>query len=302
MENMKGEARCGQTLTSTRLCPYSPALLSALLLPSSCSSLLTSLPLTSTRTSPRVHVPPLSRCEMVVDGTVFIRAVQRNLQPAAHGYIHRAKHGGLAGPTAPADHVEVAPLSTAATGDVAPSAASPAAAVSPEATVVTQPTTAVHDPAYKVASTTDWSPPAVCWWALWSAGTVIAIVLLDLLIPSFDDLIGLAAALIASQTSLAWPAALAWGRTHATWGGWRAALGLGRAPPPAGDSGIKVAHVPGPTNVKGRYSSAALLTADVAVLCIAAAFLLSGTAANVEDIARNGTGVRKLFSCVLARR
>lgn len=240
--------------------------------------------------------------EMVVDGTVFIRAMQRHLQPVMHGFVNRVKYGS---PTMPAaavvGGVEMA-SPTSAAGGVAP-VATPSTATAPlEPTAAEPPTVVPEMLPYKVAPTTDWTPSAVCWWALWSAVTVVAIVLLDLLIPSFDDLIGLAAALVASQTSLAWPAALAWGRTHHAWGGWRTALGLGRIRVPADDRVVKGASSQEPPDVKGRFSSLALLTADMAVLVIAAAFLLSGTAANVEDIVKNGTGVRKLFSCVLPAR
>lgn len=245
--------------------------------------------------------------EMVVDGTVFIRAVQRHLQPAIHDCVNRIKYGP---PTVPAASVvggEGTASPTAAAGGAARvatppalnSPSDPAAAVPP--TLVSETLTYEIAPTltYEIAPTTDWTAPAVCWWALWSALTVVAIVLLDLFIPSFDDLIGLAAALIASQTSLAWPAAVAWGRTHNACGGWRAALGLGRTEAPVDDHLVKGPNTRKRPDVKGRYSSLVLLSADVAVLVIAAAFLLSGTAANVEDIVKNGTGVRKLFSCVL---
>lgn len=248
--------------------------------------------------SPLLSVP-LCSSEMVVDGTVFIRAVQRHLQPAIHGCVNRFKYGP---PTIPAASVVsgVGTASpTAAAGGAAP-VATPPTPVSPSDPAAAIPPTLVSETlTYEVAPTTDWTAPAVCWWALWSALTVVAIVLLDLLIPSFDDLIGLAAALIASQTSLAWPAAVAWGRTHNACGGWRAALGLGRTPDPVDDHLVKGPNARERPDVKGRYSSLVLLSADVAVLVIAAAFLLSGTAANVEDIVKNGTGVRKLFSCVL---
>lgn len=242
---------------------------------------------------------PLCSSEIVVDGTVFIRAIQRHLEPVIHGFVNLVKYGS---PTIPAaavvGGVEMASPTTAA-GGVAPVATSTSAIAPSEPTAAVPPTVFPETMTYKVAPTTDWTPPAVCWWAMWSAVTVVAIVLLDLLIPSFDDLIGLAAALIASQTSLAWPAALAWGRTHSAWGGWRAALGLGRTQVLADDHMVKDSNTREPPDVKGRFSSLVLLVADVAVLVIAAAFLLSGTAANVEDIAKNGTGVRKLFSCVL---
>lgn len=235
---------------------------------------------------------------MVVDGTVFIRAIQRHLQPVLHGFVNRVKYGSpTISSTAVVGGVEMA-SPTAAAGGVAPAATSTMAIAPPEPMAAVPPNVVPETLTYEVAPTSDWTPPAVCWWALWSAVTVVAIVLLDLLIPSFDDLIGLAAALIASQTSLAWPAALAWGRTHMAWGGWRSALGLGRSEVPADDY-AKGANTRGRSDVKGRSSSLVLLTADVAVLVIAAAFLLSGTAANVEDIVKNGTGVRKLFSCVL---
>lgn len=232
-----------------------------------------------------------------MDGTVFIRAIQRRLQPVIHGLFNRVKYGP---PTIPAaavvGGVDMA-SPTATSGGVAPVATSTKAIVPPESKSVVPPTVIPPTRTCQVAPTTDWTPPAVCWWALWSAVTVVAIVLLDLLIPSLDDLIGLTAALIASQTSLAWPVALAWGRTYNAWGGWRAALGLGRTQVPADDR-MKETHAQDRPNVKGNLSSLVLLTADVVVLVIAAAFLLSGTAANVEDIVKNGTGVRKLFSCV----
>lgn len=251
----------------------------------------------------RVGSPLLSvslcSSEMVVDGTVFIRAIQRHLQPAIHGCVNRVRYGP---PTVPAASVVGGvgmATPTAAAGGAAP-VATPPTPISPSDPAAAVPPTVVSETlTYEVAPTTDWTAPAVCWWALWSALTVVAIVLLDLLIPSFDDLIGLAAALIASQTSLAWPAAVAWGRTHNACGGWRAALGFGRTQAPVDDHPVKGPNARERADVKGRYSSLVLLSADVAVLVIAAAFLLSGTAANVEDIVKNGTGVRKLFSCVL---
>ncbi|GAB0492612.1 hypothetical protein MMPV_003880 [Pyropia vietnamensis] len=229
--------------------------------------------------------------ELVVDGTVFIRAIQRHLQPAIHSFFIRVKHEP---PTIPAAAVVGGVDMTSSN----PVAASTGAIVPPEPKFVVPPTQVPETRTCQVAPATDWTPPAICWWALWSALTVMVIVLLDLLIPSFDDLIGLAAALIASQTSLAWPVALAWGRTYHPRGGWRAALGLGRAQVPADDRANE-SHTQDRPDIKGNMTSLMLLTADVVVLFVAAAFLLSGTAANVEDIVKNGTGVRKLFSCVL---
>lgn len=234
-----------------------------------------------------------------MDGTVFIRAIQRHLQPVVHGCVNRVKYGPPTVPVASVvDGVDAA-WPTAAAGGAASVATPPTAIAPSDPAAAVSPTVVSETLTYDVAPTTDWTAPAVCWWALWSALTVVAIVLLDLLIPSFDDLIGLAAALIASQTSLAWPAAVAWGRTHNACGGWRAALGLSRSEASVDNDLVKGLNTRERPDVKGRYSSLVLLSADVAVLVIAAAFLLSGTAANVEDIVKNGTGVRKLFSCVL---
>jgi len=59
----------------------------------------------------------------------------------------------------------------------------------------------------KVAAPTDWSVSAVVWWMLWSGVTVVAAGSLAALVPSFEGMMVFAAALVISQTSLAWPGA-----------------------------------------------------------------------------------------------
>lgn len=57
-----------------------------------------------------------------------------------------------------------------------------------------------------IASSSDWSRPAVVWWLVWSAATLLVVAFLSIAVSSFDDIIGLTASLIASQTTVSWPA------------------------------------------------------------------------------------------------
>jgi len=58
----------------------------------------------------------------------------------------------------------------------------------------------------KIDSPDIWTWSAALWWGLWSALTALFVYFVDLVIPWFDDIIGLAAALVATQSNIIWPA------------------------------------------------------------------------------------------------
>mmetsp|Transcript_8135 Transcript_8135/g.12065 ORF Transcript_8135/g.12065 Transcript_8135/m.12065 type:complete len:478 (-) Transcript_8135:86-1519(-) len=61
---------------------------------------------------------------------------------------------------------------------------------------------------HPVARLTDSSWTARGWWFLWSSSTVLLATLLNIVIPSFQVLLGLIASLISSQTTMIWPGVL----------------------------------------------------------------------------------------------
>jgi Transmembrane amino acid transporter protein len=196
---------------------------------------------------------------VLVDGTIFVRNIQNTFQPMFSVCLGR-------------DEKETLPPSHQTNKDSEPD--DYGATTWPEKMDYSKSFAAVAPP-------DDWRCSAISWWVVWSALTISVVTLVGLAIGDFDDILGLTAALIASQTTLSWPSFFHYHH-------------YGRALPEESNCskhgvGTGFCHC-----ARRRFQA----VADALIIAAAIVLFMFGLWANSQDIANHYQSKHpKLFSC-----
>jgi hypothetical protein len=197
---------------------------------------------------------------VLVDGTIFVRNIQESFQPMFFQCSGRRS-------------TETTPSGSMHEKDV--EGEGYRATEHPEKLQGTQQHPRV------IASPDDWRCGAVSWWILWSALAICLVTFVGLAIGDFDDILGLTAALIASQTTLSWPSFFHY---------WQ----FGRIPPQERScskhgTGTAFCHC---ANTRIRS------VVDALIIAVSIVLFLFGLWANSQDIANHYQSKHpKLFTC-----